>query len=73
MKHGDWAWLTLAAGVAAYEAYAALHDAELLSEACDRYRHRHPVLTLTMIFYLAAHLSRALPKQFDPLHRLVTR
>lgn len=73
MKHGDYAWITLAGGVCAYEAYAAVYEAELLSEACDRYRRKHPVLTLAIIFYLAAHLSRALPKRFDPLHRLVTR
>lgn len=68
MKSGDYAWLAIAIGVATYELGAALHrDGELLSEACDRYRRRHPVITTLTITYLAAHLTRVWPKRVDPL------
>ena len=71
MRHGDWAWLALAGGVCAYEAYAAYSKAELLSEACDRYRERHLILTHTVIVYLAGH--RKVPQRIDPLHRMAAR
>lgn len=71
MRHGDWAWLGLAAGVLTYEAGAALHpEAELLSEAVDRYRRQHPIVTLAVIGYVAAHLARLIPARWDPLHRM---
>lgn len=71
MKPGDYAWITLAVGVAAYELAAALDDGgELLSEACDRYRTNHPVITYGGIIYLAGHLTRIWPQRIDPLHRL---
>lgn len=72
MKHSDYAWLTICGGVCAYEAYAAFYQAELLSEACDRYRQKHPILTVGAILFLAAHLARIIPRRVDPLHRLVT-
>ena len=71
MRHGDYAWLALAAAILAYE--AAAPRGELLSEACDRYRQRHPIITLGVIAYLAAHLARLIPRRVDPLHRLATR
>ncbi len=68
MKPGDYAWITLAVGVAAYEIGAALHrDGELLSEACDRYRSRHPAIINTAVIYLAGHLTRIWPRRIDPL------
>ena len=71
MKHADWAWLALAAGVVAYELAAARRSEwELLSEAADRYRHHHPILTPAIVAYLAAHLTRLIPKRIDPLHRV---
>lgn len=71
MRAADWAWLALAAGVAAYEATAARRsDWELLSEAADRYRIRRPILTHAVVAYLAAHLTRLVPRQIDPLHRV---
>lgn len=75
MKPADWAWLTVAAGVLAYEAVASSrrHDWELLSEACDRYRSAHPVITTVTIGYLAAHLTRVVPRRVDPLHLLARR
>lgn len=71
MRHGDYAWLALAATILAYE--MAAPRGELLSEACDRYRHKHPIVTLGVIAYLAAHLARLIPSRIDPLHRLATR
>lgn len=72
MRPADYAWTALAVGVVVYEAYAALSQAELLSEAVDRYRRHHPAITLGAITYLAAHLARAIPPRIDPLHRLAT-
>lgn len=74
MRPADWAWVGLFAAVVAYEVRAAtLEDWELLSEAADRYRHRHPVLTHLTVIYLGGHLLRRWPRRFDPLHRLANR
>ena len=74
MNPADIAWLALAAAVLGYEISAATRrDWELLSEAADRYRAGHPVLTHLTVFYLAAHLTRLMPKRIDPLHRLAQR
>ena len=45
MKHADIAWLALAAGIVIYEA-AAPTD-QLLSQAVDRYRAKHPFISPT--------------------------
>lgn len=71
MRHGDWAWSAIAAGVVAYE--VAAPDGELLSEAISRYRVRHPVVVTLAVCYLAAHLLRVIPGRLDPLHQLATR
>jgi len=71
MRHGTVAWLVLTAAVIAYEA-AAKQD-ELLSEAVDRYRDRHPILTNSVIVFLAGHLLRIWPRPIDPLHQLAVR
>jgi hypothetical protein len=75
LRAGDWGWITIAAGVAAYEIAASTrrHDWELLSEAVDRYRIRYPVATNLAIAYLAAHLTRVIPRHIDPLTILATR
>ena len=74
MRHADYAWLTLAAAVLGYEIAAATRrDWELLSEAADRHRRRHPVATHLAVIYLAGHLLRRWPARIDPLHRLATR
>lgn len=70
MRPADKAWLTLAAGVAAYEVAAG--DGELLSEAADRYMLTHPWLTRAVAFSIALHLCNAIPSTFDPLHWLFT-
>lgn len=75
LRAGDWAWLSVAAGVAAYEIAASSrrHDWDLLSEAVDRYRMLYPVATNLTIVYLAAHLLRIIPRRIDPLTILATR
>ena len=74
MNPADYAWLALAAAVLGYEITAASRrDWELLSEAADRYRAGHPVITHLTVFYLAAHLTRLLPKRIDPLHRMAAK
>ena len=72
MKPADWAWVAIAAGVLGYEIHVSRrrHDWELLSEACDRYRTRHPLLVYGVVGYFAAHLTRTMPGRLDPLHRL---
>lgn len=71
MKHGDAAWTTLACGVLVYELTAPPN--ELLSEAMDRYRARHPLVAGLTVVYLAAHLLRIWPQRIDPLHQFATR
>jgi len=71
MKHGDWAWCAIAASVIAYEVKAP--PGQLLSQAVDRYRRRHPIVTDVTVIYIAAHLLRRWPPRIDPLHRLATR
>ena len=71
MRHGDSAWLCLAVGVAVYEAFCP--PGELLSEAADRYRERHTILTDALIVYVAAHLLRRWPTRFDPLHQMAVK
>ena len=70
MRSADIAWLTVAAGVIAYE--ACTQD-ELLSEAMDRYRRRHPWIVSGAVVYVASHLLRCWPQRIDPLHLLATR
>lgn len=67
MRAADIAWVSVAAAVIAYE---ALTRDELLSEAVDRYRRRHPWIVSTTIVYVAGHLLRCWPKRFDPLHQM---
>ena len=71
MGHGDWAWIALAAGILAYEIKAP--QGQLLSEAVDRYRTRHPLLTNTVILAVSLHLMRALPRRIDVVHQLAER
>ena len=74
MRPGDYAWLALAAAVLGYEIAAATRrDWELLSEAADRYRAGHPVITHLTVVYLAGHLTRRWPARVDPLHRMARR
>lgn len=70
---GDWAWIGILAGITAYELHAIYRDGELLSEAADRHRDRHPILVHAAVAYLAAHLTRRIPARVDPLHRLTVR
>ena len=70
-RPADVAWMCLAVCVVAYELCAP--PGELLSEACDDYRRRHPVVTDAIIVYIAAHLLRRWPRSIDPLHHLATR
>lgn len=71
MRPGDYAWISLASAVTAYEIKAAIDGGgELLSEACDRYRHHHPVITTGLIVYVAGHLARVWPRRVDPLCQL---
>lgn len=65
MRHGDYAWITLAVGVLTYEIVAP--PGQLLSEAMDKYREKHPVATAAAVIYVASHLLRVWPTPLDPL------
>jgi hypothetical protein len=71
MKHADYAWAALVAGIVTYE--AACPPGQLLSEAVDRYRIRHPFITNGAIAYIALHLLRQWPRRIDPLHQLAVK
>ena len=71
MKHGDAAWAALGLAVLVYELSAP--PGQLLSEAVDKYRDRHPILTNTVIVFLAGHLLRVWPRPIDPLHQIAIR
>jgi hypothetical protein len=71
MKHGDAAWAAIGLAVLVYELSAP--PGQLLSEAVDKYRDRHPILTNSLILFLAGHLLRIWPRHIDPLHQLAVR
>jgi hypothetical protein len=71
MKPSDYAWLTISVGIITYEIKSP--PGELLSQAVDRYRRRHPIATDIAIIYIAAHLLRRWPQRIDPLHRIAGR
>ena len=74
MRPADWAWITLFAAVLGYEVVAqSRREWELMSEACDRYRKHHPIVTYSAIGYVAAHLARLVPKPVDPLQVIASR
>ena len=68
---GDKAWMALAAGVTAYDAWAARtrHDtmSKSFARALDDPVRRWP--TLAFWGYLTAHLVRVWPPKYDPLRR----
>lgn len=68
MAHGDTAWASLAVGVIVYELTAP--PGQLLSQAMDRYRTRHPIVCSVAVIYVACHLLRWWPARIDPLHHL---
>lgn len=67
MKPADRAWIAAAIMVTAYEITACKLRWELLSEAVDRYRRHHPVVTDCAIGVIALHLLRRCPPRLDPL------
>lgn len=73
MRPADRAWLILAVAVTLYEIAAARRDWELLSEAADRHRARHPLIVHTAAVYLSGHLTRRWPRRLDPLTQITAR
>jgi hypothetical protein len=71
MQHGDAAWAGIGLGVLAYELLAP--PGQLLSEAVDKYRIGHPIITNGVIVFLACHLLRIWPPRIDPLHQIALR
>lgn len=64
-SQADVAWLALTVGVVIYELLAD----ELLSEAVERYRKYHPLLTQSVIAVVAGHLSGVVPTPIDLMAR----
>jgi pyrroloquinoline quinone (PQQ) biosynthesis protein C len=71
MRHGDYAWITIAVGVLTYEIVAP--PGQLLSEAMDKYRKHHPFAAGAAVIYVAAHLLRVWPTRIDPLHQMAVK
>lgn len=63
MRPSDRAWLTLAAGVLAWDALCP--PGEMLSEASSRYTAAHRVLWPAAILYTAGHLMHVWPAKVD--------
>ena len=68
MSPADRAWLTLAAGITAWD--LTCPPGQTLSAAASRYHRRRPWLTRTAIAYLGLHLLGVIPARVDPLHTL---
>lgn len=72
----DWAWITMAAGIVAYE--IACPPGELLSDATTRYGQSHMFLSSAVIGVVAVHLLRTtgllrfIPGQLDLIHLLAS-
>lgn len=72
----DWAWITMAAGIVAYE--IACPPGELLSDATTRYGQSHMFLSSAVIGVVAVHLLRTtgllrfIPEQLDLIHLLAS-
>lgn len=66
LQPSDRAWITLGAGVLAWNVYC--DDGGTLSEACDRYLLRHPWLVRGVAFALAAHVCNLVSPRFDVIH-----
>lgn len=63
MRPSDRAWLTLAAGVLAWDVLCP--PDEMLSEASARYTAAHRILWPAVIVYTAGHLMHVWPARFD--------
>lgn len=70
-RPADYAWMTLAAGVLAWDLLCP--PDELLSQAMDRYRRTRPLFTHLAVGYVALHLLRRWPRQADPLYQVANR
>ena len=66
MRPADKAWAALGLGILIYDLFAP--RGETLSEACDRYRVKHPVITHLVLIAVSAHLARIVPPRYDALH-----
>ncbi|AGT12700.1 hypothetical protein J4T94_gp087 [Mycobacterium phage Krypton555] len=66
LRPSDIAWLSMVAGILAYEWRAPA--GELLSEGWDRYLQSHPVAARVFPLLLILHVINALPQRVDPFH-----
>jgi len=71
LRPADRAWLTLGAGVLAWD--VACPAGCTLSEGVDRYIERHPWLTRAVVAVVGLHLANLLPTALDPIHHLAKR
>lgn len=70
MTPGDFGWVAVGGVVVVYEAVAVVRGWPLISEVMDSYRAGFPLIVYPGVIYLAGHLLRVWPAQFDPLTQL---
>lgn len=68
MHPADRAWITLAAGVAVWDALSPAD--EMLSDGSRRHMEVHPWLTGAIICYTAGHLMHVIPVRADLFTRV---
>jgi hypothetical protein len=72
MNPAELKWLDIFFGILAYEIQHGA-DGNLLSEQCDRWIYKHPVLARVVIGTIGGvivlHLANLIPGAYDPVHR----
>ncbi|MGV7669171.1 DUF7427 family protein [Mycobacterium kansasii] len=68
LRPSDKAWLTLAAGILAWDCLCPPN--EMLSDASARYLHARPLLWPLLVIYTGGHLLHVWPERCDPLSLL---
>ena len=67
-RGGDFGWIALGAGAAAFNIVQAGQQKEMLCGAFRRHAREHPALTAAVTFGLVAHFYGRLPHRVDPLY-----
>ncbi len=68
MTSADYGWAAIISFAVVHNVVAAGRRREMLSQACVRHRHDHPVIVPAIGVTLLAHLVGVAPWWADPLH-----
>lgn len=68
LTNADKGWAIIIGFALAHNVVAAGRRQEMLSQACVRHRHDHPVIVPAVGITLLAHLTGVAPWWADPLH-----